>query len=393
MKSKTYEGYLLIADITGYTRYLSESELEHAQETLTALLELLVESTRPPLVISRLAGDAVISYGLRENFFQGQTLVEKIEDTYVAFRKTIERLVLNNTCRCNACANISNLDLKFFIHYGTFGIQRISDHDELVGSDTNLLHRLLKNSVTEKTGVRAYALFTEAAIQQLGLEDLVDGMIPHTETYEYIGEVEMWVQDMQPVWKKKRSAATVSFPSDHIWRRNEVDISIPREQVWDYLIQPEFRNTLIGTDRMEIANRENGRIAPGSIFQCYHGDKPVPQTILEWQPFESMIVKELFPMSLAVSWLAEYRLDSTEGGTRLNRTISKPTGPIVGRTLLRLLSPVFMRISKQLFAAFAQRIEDDFRARRGALKSEVEVTGEQIREAARVGLQASSGGQ
>jgi hypothetical protein len=144
---------------------------------------------------------------------------------------------------------------------------------------------------------------------------------------------------------------------------------------------------------MEIANRENGRITHGSVFQCYHGDKLVPQTILEWQPFESMIVKELFPMSLAVSWLAEYRLDSTEGGTRLNRTISKPTGPIVGRTLLRLLSPVFMRISKQLFAAFAQRIEDDFRARRGALKSEVEVTGEQIREAARVGLQASSGGQ
>ena len=45
--SKTYEGYLLIADITGYTRYLSASELEHAQETLTALLELLVENTRP----------------------------------------------------------------------------------------------------------------------------------------------------------------------------------------------------------------------------------------------------------------------------------------------------------------------------------------------------------
>ena len=129
--SKTHEGYLLIAHITGYTRYLSESELEHAQDTLTALLELLVENTGPPLVISRLAGDAVISYGLRENFFHGQTLIEKIEDTYVAFRKTIERLVLNNTCKCNACANISNLDLKFFIHYGTFGIQRISESEAM----------------------------------------------------------------------------------------------------------------------------------------------------------------------------------------------------------------------------------------------------------------------
>jgi hypothetical protein len=38
MMSKTYDGYLRIADITGYARYLNESQLEHAQETLTALL-------------------------------------------------------------------------------------------------------------------------------------------------------------------------------------------------------------------------------------------------------------------------------------------------------------------------------------------------------------------
>src|SRR3990172_8390263 len=134
MMSKTNEGYLLIADITGYTRYLSESELEHAQETLTALLELLVENTRPPLVISRLAGDAVISYGLRGDFFQGQTFIEKIEDIYV---------------------------------YGTFGIQRISNHNELVGNDINRVRRLLKNSVTETTGFRAFALYTDAAIRML----------------------------------------------------------------------------------------------------------------------------------------------------------------------------------------------------------------------------------
>jgi len=45
--SKSHEGFLLIADITGYTQCLSESELEHAQETLTALLMLLVDHTRP----------------------------------------------------------------------------------------------------------------------------------------------------------------------------------------------------------------------------------------------------------------------------------------------------------------------------------------------------------
>ena len=391
--SKTREGYLLIADITGYTRYLSESELEHAQETLTALLELLVENTSPPLVISRLAGDAVISYGLRGDFFQGQTFIEKIEDIYVAFRKAIERLVLNNTCRCNACANISTLDLKFFIHFGTFGIQRISDHNELVGSDVNLLHRLLKNSVTEATGFRAYALYTDVAIRMLEVEDLVETMTLHHEAYEHLGEVKVWVQDMHPVWERKRGAAAVTFPSDRISTRLEVHIDMPRERVWDYLIRPEFRNTLVGSDRMEIANRSNGRIAPGSVYQCYHGDKMVPQTILEWQPFESMIVRALSPLIPKVSAINEYRLDPVEGGTRLTMTSGRATGPLLGRILLRLLTPVFIPLLKRAFESFKHQIESDHRAHHAALEEETEFTGEQIREAAADSLRGASSGQ
>jgi hypothetical protein len=45
----TQFGYFLIADITGYTQYLSASELDHAQKTLTALLNLLIKHTKPPL--------------------------------------------------------------------------------------------------------------------------------------------------------------------------------------------------------------------------------------------------------------------------------------------------------------------------------------------------------
>jgi hypothetical protein len=228
---KTHDGYLLIADITGYTKYLNESELEHAQETLTALLELLVENTRSPLVVSRLAGDAVISYGLVQNFFKGQTFIELIEDTYITFRKAIERLVLNNTCRCNACANISSLDLKFFIHYGTFGLQKISDYNELIGTDINLLHRLLKNNVTEETGFLAYALYTESAIQHLGAETMGETMTHHSETYEHLGEVGVLVQDMHPVWENKRRATAVVFPIDRLLDRSEIQINLPPERV------------------------------------------------------------------------------------------------------------------------------------------------------------------
>ena len=74
--SKLQSGFLLIADITGYTAYLSKSELEHAEDSLRTLFYLLIEHTQLPLVISRLEGDAVISYAVDGSFLQGQTLVE-----------------------------------------------------------------------------------------------------------------------------------------------------------------------------------------------------------------------------------------------------------------------------------------------------------------------------
>ena len=61
-------GYLVIADITGYTAFLSDSELEHAEDSLRDLLDLIIEQTKPPLVISRLEGYAVISYAPEASF-------------------------------------------------------------------------------------------------------------------------------------------------------------------------------------------------------------------------------------------------------------------------------------------------------------------------------------
>jgi len=58
--------------------------------------------------------------------------------------------------------------LKFFVHHGDYIVQSISGIKELVGSDVNLVHRLMKNHISETTGWRAYALFTESALNHIG---------------------------------------------------------------------------------------------------------------------------------------------------------------------------------------------------------------------------------
>lgn len=51
--AETKHGYLVLADISGYTGYLAQVELEHAHEILTDLLESIVDQFKSVLTIDR----------------------------------------------------------------------------------------------------------------------------------------------------------------------------------------------------------------------------------------------------------------------------------------------------------------------------------------------------
>lgn len=383
-----HEGYILIADITGYTLYLNESELEHAKGTLTELLELLIEHTRPPLVVSRLEGDAVFSYGLRQGFVDSQTFLESIEDTYVSFRRAIELMVLNNTCRCNACANVSALDLKFFVHFGTFAVQRVGEHDELMGTDVNLIHRLLKNTVTERTGIRAYILCTDAAERALGMDDITASMVRHTEILPDFGEVEVWIRDMHPVYEERRDERRIEYSPDEIMATFETELSLPPEIAWDYLSQSEVRNFLLGSDRYEVEGRRAGRVGPGSVYQCYHGDKLISQTVLEWRPFERIVLSQVPPMPgrKPMSVDLDIRLEPTSTGTRLEMSLARPSGPALKKLLFGLILNRMGESTRRELQEFRDRAEADYTDRESAQGASF--TSEEIEAAAGAGLSA-----
>lgn len=383
----TQQGYFLIADITGYTQYLSESELDHAQQTLTALLNLLITHTKPPLIISRLAGDAVISYGLAEGFLAGQVFVETIEDTYVSFRRMVDLMVHNTTCPCNACRNIGLLDLKFFVHYGEFAVQKLDAHDELVGSDVNLIHRLTKNHVTEATGLKAYTLYTQAAIRQLGLADDVDQFTALDEVYEHLAPVRIFVQDMHPVWEAKRDALQVTIaPHDELYRL-EIDIDAPPETVWEYFVQPEHFNVLLGGDRTAIVQLKGGRVDVGSAYQCYHGDSHITNTVVGWHPFDDFVVQFEVPSAVAgATCQVELRLAATETGTHLAEIISKSKGPLLARVAGDAGMKAHRERIRELVANFKAHIEADLATRRPTPTPQIPISAAEIGTSARAAL-------
>ena len=187
----TYQGYLVIGDITGFTSYFAQTELEHSQEVLAELLELILNHFQPVLTLAKLEGDAVFAHVPGERVTHGEILIDLLEATYVAFRDKVNQVVHRTTCECNACRAIPMLDLKFMVHFGSYMQQDVMGSHELVGSDVNLLHRLTKNHVVEETGWKAYALFTMAALSQMEVEP--EDMHTQFEEYEHLGQIEVCV--------------------------------------------------------------------------------------------------------------------------------------------------------------------------------------------------------
>lgn len=357
--STSTRGVLLIADVTGYTRFLKDSELEHANGILSELLALLVESTRPPLTISRLEGDAVFSYGIEVGGLSGQTFVEMIESIYVAFRRAIAQMILNTRCDCNACMNLGSLDLKFIVHHGEFLIQSIGTYRELLGTDVNLAHRLAKNSITASTGIRAYALYTDAAVEGLGISSLTGEWRRHREVYD-AGEVDCWVADMEPVWEAARHRSVISIPEHEIRGSTSIEIDLPREAVWDRLADPDYRRMLIGSDRQELTDRQIARLGKGDVYLCYHGDTIVTSEILEWLPFTRLLTKDLIHVpGSTVHLLVDYTLASTDAGTVLTMAAARPTGPKLGRAVFPTVLPKLMEGATAALRLFKERVETE----------------------------------
>jgi hypothetical protein len=61
---------------------------------------------------------------------------------------------------------MQDLDLKFVCHYGEFIKQKMSGRDELAGRDVILVHRLLKNGVSQDRRPAALLQFGDFACPQ-----------------------------------------------------------------------------------------------------------------------------------------------------------------------------------------------------------------------------------
>lgn len=343
MKPRIHSGYLVIADITGFTSFLAETELDHAQVILQQILDRLIGTLTPTLTFCEVEGDAVFVYGLAEQLTRGELIAEVVESAYEEFRNQQLTMVRNATCPCRACRQIDELDMKFVVHFGEFVLQELAGKTGPVGSSVNLVHRLLKNSVADETGWQGYALYSVDALGKMGLP--AEGMHASSEMYEHLGPVKTLSMDLHERYRELRDRTRFVVEADdaHVEIVREFDAARP--VVWDWLNDTDKRTQWMPRSQWISDVRPSGRSGPHASNHC--ATYNAIEYVLDWRPFNYYTVRVT---ASGIDVVATVLLQA-EGSKTVVRWRMKVEAPMP-RFLLAALARMLTRRRMRLEAGF-----------------------------------------
>lgn len=150
------KSFLFLPDISGFTKFVQSTEVEHSQHVIAELLEVLIAANTQELKLAEIEGDALFFY--KENEIPSQErLLAQIETMFTAFYSHLKLLETNRICPCNACASAPNLQLKIVAHCGDLQFIEVQGNRKPFGQEVIQAHRLLKNSIASEN----YALISK----------------------------------------------------------------------------------------------------------------------------------------------------------------------------------------------------------------------------------------
>lgn len=255
------EGLLVMADISGYTKFVAGTEADHSREILAELMDGIAKSFGGKLSIDQVEGDALACTTERTDV----EVVDWLRETFRLFHGRLRDIRTATTCPCRACATVQDLGLKFIVHRGEFSRYEVAGRVQLHGNDVNVVHRLLKNTVP----LREYLLATSVA--SAGWPESIRAEFTSAPQRYDVGEVDASYLDLRPV-------------RDSVWRapRPKVDRATARfhgsarypgtpEQVFRFFTDPKLRQIWMGVPRVDFVAGARGSLV-GAEYHCVHGE-------------------------------------------------------------------------------------------------------------------------
>ncbi len=180
---------LCIPDISGFTQFMSDTDIELSSRVIPSLLNKVIYANEIGLRVSEIEGDAILFYktGPLPKF---KELVDQCRKFYTEFYAQLKNLKeQHDTKHSGYFPDI--LGLKIILHYGEqISAVPIGKNIKLMGEDVIIAHRLLKNKVKSEE----YILISENLLDQYKNEVIEKnfgwGTLHERETaYEHIGEI------------------------------------------------------------------------------------------------------------------------------------------------------------------------------------------------------------
>jgi hypothetical protein len=221
-------------DISGFTQFVTETEILHSQHIIQELLEILIDSNHLNLEICEVEGDAIFFYKTGSKPALAG-LLKQVEKMFTRFHAHLKLYQHQRICRCSACKSATDLSLKIVAHFGEVAGIAVKDHKKLFGKDVILIHRLLKNNLNKKE----YVLFTENLLKEAGEANLPAWYQPQLATEQYdTGEIQFYYSDLCDLHKNIQPEFPVynSSTKTYMAFSDEEMISASMEEVFETIL-------------------------------------------------------------------------------------------------------------------------------------------------------------
>ena len=270
MNTATQPTLIFIPDISGFTHFVSNTEITHSRHIIEELLETLLEANEIGLEVSEIEGDAILFY----RFGQAPTAAEllaQVQKMFVRFHAHLKKYETHRICHCGACRTAHDLTLKFIAHYGDIAQNRIKEYTKLFGKDVIVAHRLLKNDIEH----HEYALFTDPLVKACSTwvevpEAAWTGVQRSEQEYDS-GPVKYCYLALAPLMERVPDPAPEDYRIPGVTAQvmhSEAVIDAPMKMVFDVISDLPWRSRWVVDAEPEVTDLNHAIFQEGATHKC-----------------------------------------------------------------------------------------------------------------------------
>jgi len=277
------KGLLFIPDISGFTRFVNGTDIDHSRLIIQELLETLINANQGGFEVSEIEGDAILFYKFGDRPAMSE-LYKQVAAMFCGFHKHLMAYDQSRFCQCRACQSAAGLTLKIITHYGEFTGYSVKSFNKLIGRDVIVAHQLLKNDIDQ----HEYWLVTDTCLTAKPVEG-PESWMEWTSSMKQTESGEIGFQYVQ-LGELKNALQPEPFPASEFARRTKV-FSVSREYTTDMVSLLHAAGNLgyrhrwqEGVRKVEELNHWLPRVGMRSRFHRAEGESIVRASSYQFGP-------------------------------------------------------------------------------------------------------------